>query len=118
MIFFSRNKGQLRAAVTRPCIRIPWVLAPFPLHMMVDLHMRFHVFFHIRFNNISEGTNVFFYFFQFVYYFFTFFSLHIIAEKAHFKCVEFSVVLSLDHLSGANLVCHVRRLSNEQLIMG
>ena len=57
---------------------------------------------------ISAGTNAFF---------FTFFSLYIIAEKAHFKCVEFSVVLSLDHLSGANLVCHVRRLSNEQLIM-
>ena len=49
------------------------------------------------------------FFLQFVY---------CIAEKAHFKCVEFSVVLSLDHLSGANLVCHVRRLSNEQLIMG
>ena len=81
-------------------------LAPFPSHMMVDLHMRFHVFFHIR---LYQKAQMFF---------LTFFSLYIIAEKAHFQCVEFSVVLSLDHLSGANLVCHVRRLSNEQLIMG
>ena len=76
--------------------------------MMVDLHMRFHVIaFSSTFDYISRHKC----------FFFTFFSLYIIAEKAHLKCVEFSVVLSLDHLSGANLVCHVRRLSNEQLIM-
>ena len=76
--------------------------------MMVDLHMRFHV---IAFSSIRLYQQA-----QMLF-FFTFFSLYIIAEKAHLKCVEFSVVLSLDHLSGANLVCHVRRLSNEQLIM-